>query len=55
VAFLLDKVELVLGVIGGLGPEATLDFFAKVLQHSKAASDQDHIHVIIDNNPKTPQ
>lgn len=46
--------ELVIGVIGGLGPEATLDFFGKVLAHSKAKSDQEHLHVIIENNPKVP-
>jgi aspartate racemase len=51
---LSEKAELVVGVIGGLGPEATLDFFAKVLHHSKATKDQDHIHLIIENNPKTP-
>ncbi len=49
-----DNGELVVGVIGGLGPEATLDFFGKVLVHSKAKKDQDHIHLIIENNPKTP-
>jgi aspartate racemase len=48
------EADLVAGVIGGLGPEATLDFFAKVLAHSHAKSDQDHIHLIIENNPKTP-
>jgi aspartate racemase len=48
------NAELVVGVIGGLGPEATLDFFAKVLKHSNASKDQDHIHLIIENNPKTP-
>ncbi len=46
--------ELVVGVIGGLGPEATHDFFGKLLRHSRAKSDQDHIHMIIENNPKTP-
>lgn len=48
------EADLVAGVIGGLGPEATLDFFAKVLAHSQARTDQDHIHLIIENNPKTP-
>lgn len=48
------EADLVAGVIGGLGPEATLDFFAKVLAHSHARSDQEHIHLIIENNPKTP-
>jgi aspartate racemase len=51
----VDKHEdLILGVIGGLGPEATHDFFGKLLKHSRANSDQDHLHVIIDSNPKTP-
>jgi aspartate racemase len=51
---LSEEAELVVGVIGGLGPEATLDFFGKVIRHSKATKDQDHIHMIIENNPKTP-
>ena len=42
------------GVIGGLGPAATLDFFAKVLAETKADSDQEHLHLLIDNNPKVP-
>lgn len=46
--------ELIVGVIGGLGPEATHDFFGKVLAHSQAKSDQQHLHLIIENNPKTP-
>ncbi len=46
--------ELVVGVIGGLGPEATHDFFGKVLHHSHAKTDQQHLHLIIENNPKTP-
>ena len=45
---------LTVGVIGGLGPEATLDFFAKVLRATPAARDQDHLHLIINNNPKVP-
>lgn len=46
--------EFVVGVIGGLGPEATHDFFGKLLRHSHAKTDQDHLHVIIEDNPKTP-
>lgn len=44
----------VVGVIGGLGPEATLDFFGKILEATTAAKDQDHLHLIIDNNPGAP-
>jgi aspartate racemase len=46
--------EFIVGVIGGLGPEATHDFFGKVLAHSHAQTDQQHLHLIIENNPKTP-
>ncbi|HET6469689.1 MAG TPA: amino acid racemase [Geminicoccaceae bacterium] len=46
--------ELTVGVLGGLGPEATLDFFAKVLALSGARTDQEHLHLIVDNNPKVP-
>lgn len=46
--------DLVAGVLGGLGPEATLDFFARVIRSANAARDQDHIRLIINNNPKTP-
>ena len=44
----------VVGVLGGLGPEATLDFYAKVLSLTPAARDQDHLHLIIDSNPEVP-
>ncbi len=42
------------GVIGGLGPAATLDFFERILRRTKAVRDQDHLRVIIDNNTKVP-
>jgi len=44
----------VVGVLGGLGPEATLDFYAKVLALTPAQRDQDHLHLIIDSNPAVP-
>ena len=42
------------GVLGGLGPEATLDFFAKVLAETGAKTDQEGLHLLINNNPKVP-
>lgn len=45
---------LTAGVLGGLGPEATLDFYARVIRRAGAATDQDHIRVIIDSNPHVP-
>jgi aspartate racemase len=42
------------GVIGGLGPMATLDFFERVLKRTRAVAEQDHLRLIIDNNTKFP-
>ena len=46
--------EKVVGILGGMGPEATADFFAKVIAITPARKDQDHLRIIIDNNPKIP-
>ena len=46
--------EKVIGVLGGLGPWATLDFFEKLLRLTPARRDQDHFRVIIDSNAKIP-
>ncbi|MDY6822070.1 MAG: amino acid racemase [Deferribacterota bacterium] len=43
-----------IGIIGGMGPYATLDFFKKILDESKVEKDQDHLHLIIDNYPQVP-
>ncbi len=43
-----------IGVLGGMGPWATLDFFEKILRLTPAKTDQEHLRVIIDNNPKIP-
>jgi len=46
--------EKTIGILGGMGPEATLDLFAKIIAHTPAARDQDHLRVVIDSNPKVP-
>lgn len=46
--------ELVLGVLGGMGPEATADFLAKLVQVTPADCEQDHLRVLVDSNPKVP-
>ena len=48
------KSPLTVGVLGGLGPEATLDFYAKVIALTPATHDQEHLHVIIDSCPGVP-
>jgi aspartate racemase len=44
----------VVGIIGGMGPEATLDLMRRVLAKTPARDDQDHIHLIVESNPKIP-
>lgn len=46
--------EKVIGILGGMGPEATLDCFRKILENTPAEKDQDHLRVLIDCNPKIP-
>ena len=46
--------EKVIGILGGMGPEATLDLFQKIIEFTDASKDQDHLRVIIDSNPKIP-
>ena len=42
------------GVIGGMGPDATVDFMATVIAATPASKDQDHVHLLVDQNPKVP-
>lgn len=43
-----------IGIIGGMGPLATVDLFEKITLHTRAARDQDHLHVLIDSNTAIP-
>jgi aspartate racemase len=44
----------VLGVLGGMGPAATIDFLAKLQDATPATRDEDHIRVLMDLNPRVP-
>lgn len=46
--------EPVLGVLGGMGPDATVEFMRRVLRATPARDDADHLRMIVDNNPKVP-
>jgi len=48
------KTPVVVGILGGLGPWATLDLYRRILELTPAREDQDHLHVIIDSNPHVP-
>jgi len=46
--------EKIIGIVGGMGPEATLDLYREIIRATPAQKDQDHLRVIIDSNPKIP-
>ncbi len=50
----MTAVDKVVGVIGGMGPDATIDFMVKELARTPADSDQDHVRMLIDQNPRVP-
>jgi len=44
----------ILGVLGGMGPAATVAFLARVQALTPATADEDHVRVIADINPQVP-
>jgi len=42
------------GIIGGMGPFTTSDLFHRIISYTNAAKDQDHIEILIVNDPKIP-
>ena len=47
-------MTLKIGVLGGMGPYAALDFMRVLLERSPAKKESEHFHVILDNNPQMP-
>ena len=45
---------MILGIMGGMGPAATCDLFRKIIDYTDATKDQEHLHIIIDNNTQIP-
>lgn len=43
-----------IGIIGGMGPMATVDLMQKIILATDAREDQEHIHILVDNNTNIP-
>ncbi len=43
-----------IGILGGMGPEATVDLMARVIRAVPARDDADHIPLLVDQNPQVP-
>ena len=50
----MNSSEGIVGVLGGMGPLATVDFMRKLLEVTPATSDQEHVPVLVSNIPQIP-
>ncbi|MCP3968217.1 MAG: amino acid racemase [Lentisphaerae bacterium] len=50
----MSRKQLTIGILGGMGPMATADLFQKIINHTPAKCDQEHLRILIDNNPQIP-
>lgn len=41
-----------IGIVGGLGPAATVDLYDKITKATPAKNDQEHIKVAVEQNPR---
>lgn len=42
------------GLIGGLGPAATVDLYDKIVRQTPAKNDQEHFKLVVEQNPQIP-
>lgn len=49
-----EHKEKTVGIIGGMGPEATVDLMQRIIRLTPARDDIDHIRCVVDNDPKIP-
>jgi aspartate racemase len=43
-----------IGIIGEMRPMATLDLYQKIISNTPANNDQEHLPILIENNPQIP-
>lgn len=43
-----------IGVVGGVGPAATVDFMDKIVRNTPAERDRDHVKLVVEQNPQIP-
>jgi aspartate racemase len=51
----MDKEKIILGIFGGMGPEATANLYKQIIRLTPAEKDQDHIPTIIYSLPQVPE
>jgi len=48
------KQQYRIGIIGGLGPSATVDLMDKIIKNTPGSKDQEHIKMLVEHNPQIP-
>lgn len=43
-----------IGILGGMGPAATVELMSRIIRKTPAEDDCDHLRMLVDNNPKVP-
>lgn len=43
-----------IGIMGGMGPAATVELMSRIVRKTPAKDDGDHLRMLVDNNPKVP-
>ena len=43
-----------IGILGGMGPEATVLLMSRIIARTPAADDRDHVPLFVDNNTQVP-
>ncbi|HJV28232.1 MAG TPA: amino acid racemase [Aromatoleum sp.] len=43
-----------IGIVGGVGPAATVDFVSKIVRNTAARRDQEHVKLVVEQNPQIP-
>jgi aspartate racemase len=49
-----DSARPTVGILGGMGPAATVDLMQRIINLTPARDDQDHLRLLVDNNPQVP-
>lgn len=50
----MSRQEAIVGILGGMGPDATVDLMRRIVAMTPASDDQDHVRLLVDHNPKVP-
>ncbi|MBS1627467.1 MAG: aspartate/glutamate racemase family protein [Bacteroidetes bacterium] len=51
---MIKNNKITIGILGGMGPYASLSFLKKLLDLTEAKKDWEHLRIILDNNPHIP-